>query len=785
VRSPAFLSKPARALRRVRSRPDVVQLLVSTIGMASGGVARLAGAATAADALWILTTLAALAPAAVAMVRELLRRQAGVDVVAVLALAGSLFVGEYIAGAVIALMLSSGRWLEARASARARRELSALLERAPSVVHRFDGDTLTNPPLDSVRQGDLLLVAPGETVPVDGHVVGAPAVLDESALTGEAALVERSEGDAVRSGGINAGGPFRLRATASADDSTYASIVRLVREAETVRAPLVRMADRFAMWFVPLTLVTAATAWIVSRDPVRAVAVLVVATPCPLILAAPVALVAGMSRAARRGVVVKNGGALETLGRADVLLFDKTGTLTAGRARVADIEVDAAMSADEVLRLAASLDQVSAHALAAPIVRAALDRGLALEFPADPVEEPGRGIRGQIGGRRVSVGRAGYVAAEVPGWARRVRRRTAYEGMANVFVGVEGVLVGALVLEDPIRPDAGRTIERLRRAGIRRLVMVTGDHPDVAESVASALGVDAVHAETSPSDKVDVVRIEQQHGTVVMVGDGINDAPALARADVGVAMGARGSTASSEAADVVLLVDRLDRLGDALTIARRSHRIALESIVAGMGLSFAAMAAAALGGLAPVVGALVQEAIDVAVILNALRAHGGGSLDRRPPSVAVLAGHRVLEEHAALRRGTARIREVADQLGGVPADVAMAALVEVRRFLTDELLPHEHDEEAQFYPVVAPYIGGPEVVTTVRRVHAEIAHLVRVFGRMVDDLEPSGPTAEELPGLRRLLYGLDAVLSLHRSEEEAEHLMRVVDEPAVADAAAG
>ena len=754
---------------------QTLQLFVAVAGLAAGGALRLVGPTTLANAIWAATAAVALLPAIVSVARDLLRRRAGVDIVAVLALAGTLSVGEYLAGAVIALMLATGRELEARASARARRELSALLSRAPNVVHRVDGDTLTTPPIDTIRAGDILIVAPGEVVPVDGQLASDTAVFDESALTGETALVQRAAGDAIRSGGVNAGGAFRLRTTATADESTYAGIVRLVRQAQESRAPLVRIADRFALWFVPLTIAIAVVSGILARDPVRAVAVLVVATPCPLILAAPIALVGGMSRAARRGIVVKGGAALETLGRADVLLFDKTGTLTEGRARLADVETDGSMSADDVLRLGASLDQVSTHALARPIVQAARAQGLQLTLPDGVFEDAGRGVRGVVSGRAVMIGRASYVAGgTVPAWAARVRRRTAYEGLANVFVGIDGILVGAMVLDDPLRPDSGRAVARLRKAGMRRVVMVTGDHPDVAQAVASAIGIDAVYAERSPAEKVDVVREERQRGIVVMVGDGINDAPALASADVGVAMGVRGATASSEAADVVLMVDRIDRLAEAVQIARRSHRIALQSIAVGMGLSLVAMCIAAFGGLVPVVGAVVQEAIDVAVVLNALRARGGRE-EPRPPEDALSAGREVLVQHAAMERDTVSLRRLADQLGRVPRAVARARLEEVRRFLRDELLPHEQEEEQHLYPVVARYIGGPESVAVARREHAEVAHLARVLSGMIDALDPDGPEDEELIGLRRVLYSMYAVLSMHRAAEE-EHLIAVVGE---------
>lgn len=753
---------------------QTLQLIVAVTGVTAGGILRIVGTVAPANVLWGATATIALLPTTFSVVRDLLRHRAGVDIVAMLALGGTLGVGEYLAGAVIALMLATGRELEARASARARRELSALLSRAPTVVHRVEGDTLITQAIDSVRSGDTLIVAPGEVVPVDGLLTSDIAVFDESALTGETALVERVMGDPVRSGGVNAGGAFRLRSTATADESTYAGIVRLVRQAQESRAPLVRVADRFALWFVPLTVAIAGLSGILARDPVRAVAVLVVATPCPLILAAPIALVGGMSRAARRGIVVKGGAALETLGRADVLLFDKTGTLTEGRARVADIQTDGSISADEVLQLGASLDQVSTHALARPIVQAARARGLRLELPDDVHEDAGRGVRGRVAGHRVMIGRASYVVdgGAVPTWAARVRRRTAYEGLANVFVGLDGILVGAIVLEDPLRPDSGRAVARLRRAGMRRVVMVTGDHPDVANAIASAIGVDAVYAERSPAEKVEVVRRERERGIVVMVGDGINDAPALAAADVGVAMGVRGATASSEAADVVLMVDRIDRLAEAVQIARRSHHIAIQSIAVGMGLSLVAMGIAAFGGLVPVVGAVVQEAIDVAVILNALRARGGPQ-EPRPSEVALSAGRQVLLEHTAMERETAQLRTLADELGRLPGPAARARLEEAKRFLHNQLLPHEHEEEEHLYPVVSRYIGGPESVAVARREHAEVAHLARVLTGMIDTLDPDGPDEEELVGLRRVLYSLSAVLSLHRSGEE-ERLSAVI-----------
>jgi heavy metal translocating P-type ATPase len=747
-------------------------LLLALAGLAGGLGAWLAGADQLGDHLLALTVAAGLVPLTVSVVRALARRQPGVDLIALLAMAGALALGEVLAGAVIAVMLASGRLLEAYAGERASRELRALLERAPRVVHRYQDGELASPPLEEVHPGDRLLVKPGEVVPVDGLVKGPTAVLDESALTGEAELVDRGDGDRVRSGVVNAGPPFDLDATSTAATSTYAGILRLVTQAQASRAPFVRLADRYALAFVPLTLAVAAAAWLMSGEATRALAVLVVATPCPLILAAPVAIVAGISRAARRGIVVKSGGALERLAAGRVLLFDKTGTLTAGAPVVAEVQA-ADGDGDELLGLAASLDQLSQHVLAGAIVRAATERHLPLTFPAEVEEEPGRGVRGRVGGHQVAVGKAAWAAAgqPLPPWARRLRRRGALEGFSTVFVAVDGVLAGALTVRDPVRPDATRTLRDLRRAGLRRVVLVTGDHPEVAELVGAAVGVDEVLAERSPAEKVEAARRERAAGPTIMVGDGINDAPALAAADVGVAMGARGATASSEAADVVLVVDRFDRLTEAIGVARRSRRIALQSVLAGMGLSLAAMGLAAAGLLAPVAGAVLQEAIDVAVIANALRALGAGRARRpRPPAASVALGRRFRSEHRELLGLVDRVRAVADGLERLPPPQALAEATAVHRFLTERLLPHEQAEDALLYPVVAELLGGEDPTATMSRAHAEIAHLTRLLGGVLTDLGPAGPEPEDLTDLRRILYGLYAILRLHFAQEEEAYL---------------
>ena len=755
---------------------DGVPLLTACVaGLAAGGLAHLLGAATTGDMLWAATTVVAAVPATWWVVQSLRRRQPGADVIAVLALTGTLLVGEYLAGAVIAVMLASGRALEAWADTRATRDLHALLAHSPRVAHRYQDGLLTTPALEDVVPGDLLMVAAGELVPVDGRVESGTAVLDESTLTGEPLPVDRPRGDAVRSGAVNAGSPFDLRATTTAAEGTYAGIVRLVRDAQADTAPFVRLADRYAAVFLPVALVTAGLAWWLSGDPVRAVAVLVVATPCPLILAAPVAIVSGLSRAARRGVIVKGGGPLERLADGKVLLFDKTGTLTEGRPAVSDILTAPGVTDDEVLRLAASLDQVSPHVLATAIVEAAHTRGLALSLPREAGETAGQGVRGQVEDREVRVGKASWVApeSEQAPWLRAARRRAALDSSLLIFVGIDRHLAGAILLDDPIRPDAAAVIRRLHQAGITRTIMVTGDRAGVADTVATALGVDEVLAECTPASKVEAVRAAAGRGPTIMVGDGVNDAPALAAASVGVSVGARGSTASSEAADVVLTVDRLDRLADAIEIAQRSRRIALQSVWTGMGLSLAAMVLAAFGLLAPTAGALLQEGIDVAVILNALRALTPGRRRTRPLSATDTAlTRRFADDHTRLRPRLDSIRAAAAALGTDPAR-HLDAVREVHRMLTDDLLPHEAAEHAELYPALARTLGGTDPLGPMNRGHLEICQLTRRLGRLLDELPASRPDptldTQDVQDLQQTLYGLHALLRLHFAQEEESY----------------
>ncbi len=752
-------------------------LLVTVAALVAGGVAWLLGGVDAADVCWAVGTAAALVPSVVWVAAALRHGRAGVDLLAVLSLVGTLWVGEYVAGALIAVMVATGRTLESAAARRASRDLRALLQHAPRSARLRTGDQVRTVALDEVVVGDRVVVGPGEVVPVDGRVQDADAVLDESVLTGESVLVDRAVGEPVRSGVVNAGGAFEVIAAATAADSTYAGIVRLAQDAGADTAPVVRLADRYAAWFLPLAVVVAGGAWIASGSAVRAVAVLVVATPCPLLLAAPVAIVSGLSRASRKGVVIRSGGALESLGRARTLVMDKTGTLTVGRPAVIDVAAAPGWVPAEVLRVAASVDQLSPHVLAEAIVTEARSRGLALSMPHDVVEEPGRGVTATLDGRRVEVGRRAGAPQEP--WARMVVSRALLDGAAIAWVA-RGDVVGAVLLRDPLRRDASRTLRRLRAAGLERLVLLTGDRAAPAREVGTLLGLDEVRAEQSPADKVAAVRAEGERAVTVMVGDGVNDAPALAAATVGVAMGARGATASSEAADIVLTVDRLDHLADAMAIARRSRHIAVQSAMVGMALSLAAMGLAAAGWLPPAAGALLQEGIDVAVIGNALRALRPGRSDAvtlNPATDALL--RRFADEHQVLATTLPLLRDTADLLadhGATPA--GLEALHRVQVLLTDRLLPHEHAEETELYPALASPLGGSEATATMSRTHAEIERLAHRLSTHLDLADAAGALgADQVDDVLATLYGLHTVLTLHFAQEEENYFTLTAADP--------
>ena len=601
-------------------------VLLPAFGLALGFAIPLLGQTAWQDRVWAAFTIPVLIVLVYDIVSSLRRGEVGLDIVAALSMAAALVVGEELAAVVVALMYAGGQFLEAFAERHARGEMTALLARVPRTAIRHRDGGLEEVALDLIVPGDRLLVRQGDVVPADGVVASGLAVLDQSALTGEPIPVQQRTGDEVMSGSTNAGDAFDLTVLHRANESTYAGIVRLVEGAQRSKAPMSRLADRFAMVFLAITVLIAAVAWFFTGDPVRAVAVLVIATPCPLILAVPVAIVSGLSRAAGHGILIKGGKAIEALARINSLVLDKTGTLTDGRAKVVAVNVSANADPDDVLRLAASLDQASKHIIAQTIVAEAQSHQLKLTIPSDVVETAGEGVQGVVEGRSVVVGGIHFVMSKLTQGAENPFTASRAAGAVIVAVAIDGRLAGEIRLADELRAGTRSLLERLRTLGVQRIVLATGDRREVADAVAADLEIDAVRSGLTPDQKVLVVLSERKNGPVMMVGDGVNDAPALAAADVGVAMGARGTAASAEAADVVILVDHLDRIVPAMEIARRSRFIALEGVFAGMGLSLIGMVAAALGYLTPVEGALIQEAIDVAVIMNALRALRGGKL---------------------------------------------------------------------------------------------------------------------------------------------------------------
>jgi heavy metal translocating P-type ATPase len=614
---------------RARQLSDRALPVIALAAIVSGGALWLLDQERPADIAWATGAAFVLVPLVLATMRSLLRADVGVDAIALVAIVWALALGEFLAAAIVALMMSGGAALEAWAAGRARRELHLLVERAPRIAHRYVDGTVEEVKVDELQPGDIVAVRAGEVVPADGTVASDEGVLDESALTGEALPVTISRHGHVRSGTANAGDTFDLRVTRAAAQSAYAAIVRLVRAAETDRARFTRLADRYAAYFLPFSLAIAGIAWLAAGDSKRGLAVMVVATPCPLILAAPIAFVAGLSRAARAGVIVKGAGALERLGAARTVLLDKTGTLTLGQPELERIVTVGHLEGREALRLAASLDQMSAHVLAESLVDGAAHRGIELALPSGVKEEPGRGIIGDVEGHRVAVGSSAWLESNGYTGVRdhaRDQDDGDQAGRAKILVGVDGALQAVFVMGDRLRPGADTLARALHDAGIAHVALVTGDRPEVADEVARNAGIEHVYAEQTPEEKLNVVRaIRGRPGlrNVVMVGDGINDAPALALADVGIAMAGKGATISSETADVVITVDQADRIALSVRIGRRSLGIARQSVVYGLGLSVAAMIVAAFGYLPPVWGALFQEVIDVAVILNALRAlHG-------------------------------------------------------------------------------------------------------------------------------------------------------------------
>ena len=570
---------------------------------------------------WILIVLCGIGiiPEIVSIAKDLLSKKFGVDLIAVVAILASLVLKEYAAAGVILLMFTGGAALEQYAKARAQKELSSLLRRAPRIAHVLRGGDFINVSVDKVEPRDVLLVKPGETVPVDAVIIKGQSSFDESAITGESMPLDKKKNDEILSGTINQDSPVEIRALRSSAKSQYEQIVLLVKSAASSKSPMVRLADAYSIPFTLIAFGLSAAAWLLSGDPIRALSVLVVATPCPLLIATPVAIVSGMSRAARDGIIIKDGVSLEKLAILQALAFDKTGTLTQNKPTITAI-TPYGITKKQLLSLAASLEVESTHALAGIVVNEARRQKLKLHKTTQLHEILGGGIRAVVNADDVYIGKLDFLknnGTTIPASLKNIEATAIYVARNKKFLGV-------IELSDPVRTNASSTLSKLRSLGITKTLILTGDKLSVARTIAQKIGITDIHASLLPADKLDIIKDHSKRGEVIgMVGDGVNDAPVLAASDVGIALGAKGSTAASESADVVIMLDDISRVADAVSIAKRSVNIAKQSIFIGIGLSIILMIFASLGDISPLYGALLQELVDVAVIINALRAHGG------------------------------------------------------------------------------------------------------------------------------------------------------------------
>jgi heavy metal translocating P-type ATPase len=594
------------------------------LGIAGGAALRWEGLGDAAHLTWMVVLVIGGLPVVWRTVYQATRGHFATDLVATLAIVTAVLLGQPVAGLVIVLMQTGGEALERYAEGRASGAIRELIAAAPTIAHRLREGRVEDVRADDVAVGDLLLLRPGELLACDAVVEDGHSELDVSRLTGEPLPLAAGPGTPLMSGSANGQGVLTVRATARAGESQYARIVELVRSAQASKAPLQRIADRYAVWFTPATLVVCAAAYFLTRDWTRVLAVLVVATPCPLILATPIAILGGINRAARRNIIVRNGGALESMEAVHIAVFDKTGTLTVGRPEVSRVIPAPGHCEPDVLRFAASVERGSGHVLAHTVVAAAEARALVIPMARHVREAPGRGIIGEAERHTVAVGARAFLTERYDISPERFDALEQGDTRLRAYVVIDGEAAGAIEYEDRLRPGLAAMFADLESLGVRRTVLLSGDHTPNVEAVARAVGIREAYGDLLPEHKVRRVRELAAGGErVLMVGDGTNDAPALGSATVGIALAAHGGGITAEAADAVILADDLGRVPEALRIAGRAMRIARQSITVGLGLSAVAMLFAAMGLITPIAGALLQEGIDVAVILNALRAGSG------------------------------------------------------------------------------------------------------------------------------------------------------------------
>jgi heavy metal translocating P-type ATPase len=573
--------------------------------------------------IWLVTLILGGFPIVLQTFKGMLKGQFASDIVAMLAIITAVIMGEAFAGAVVVLMQSGGEALEAYGLRRASTSLAALLAREPRFAFRKKDGFLEKIDTSLVQVGDLLIVRPGDLIPVDGTIVSGTSEVDEAALTGEPLAHTKTTGDQVFSGSVDVNGAFEMRADKISQESQYQKIVELVRKAQTEKAPIQRLADRYAIFFTPLTLIMSAFGYAITGDPTTILSVLVVATPCPLILATPLAILCGINRSAKSGIIVKGGASMEQIGNIKAAVFDKTGTITYGTPFVEEVVPLNHVTAEELLQKTASIEQLSSHSIAKAIVEKANQK---LILPTNFKESAGRGVEGDIDTDRYTIGSYGFLKEKLTeacfkNCSDAINRYYAREKLL-IFIARKDLCIGILVISDRIRPNVPGLIQEIKCLGVKEVMMLTGDSIMNAEVIAKQAGIKTFRADLMPTQKMQILReLKKKYDPIAMVGDGINDAPALATATVGVAMGAYGSAISAEAADIVFLVDDLSKLKEVISISQWTIHIAKESIMIGVGLSFILMIIAAFGLIPPAIGALLQEVIDVAVILNALRGH--------------------------------------------------------------------------------------------------------------------------------------------------------------------